>query len=124
MSKKAIIFGVTGQDGSYLSELLIQKKYRVYGIKRRASLNNNSRISHLLDHKNFNLIEGDVVDPIFVYSFIKDIQADEIYNLAAQSHVGESFNQPAYTIEVDLKGVLYILEAIRKDSKNSKFYQA
>lgn len=124
MAKKAIIFGINGQDGSYLAELLLSKKYKVYGVVRRCSVNNLSRISFLLDHKNLKLVEGDVTDPAFTYSIIKDIQADEIYNLAAQSHVGESFNQPAYTIEVDLKGVLYILDAIIKHSKSSKFYQA
>lgn len=124
MAKKAIIFGATGQDGSYLSELLLEKKYKVYAVKRRSSANNLGRISHLLDNKNFNLIEGDVIDPAFVYSIINDIQAAEIYNLAAQSHVGESFNQPSYTIDVDLKGVLYILDAIVNYSKSSRFYQA
>ena len=124
MAKKAIIFGINGQDGSYLAELLLSKKYKVYGITRRSSVNTHGRILSLLDHKNLKLIEGDVTDPAFVYSTINGIQADEIYNLAAQSHVGESFNQPAYTIEVDLKGVLYILDAIVKHSKSSKFYQA
>lgn len=124
MAKKAIIFGINGQDGSYLAELLLSKKYKVYGIVRRCSVNNLGRIQHLLDNKNLKLIEGDVTDPVFTYSNIKEIQADEIYNLAAQSHVGESFNQPAYTIEVDLKGVLYILDAIVKYSKSSRFYQA
>lgn len=124
MANKAIIFGINGQDGSYLAELLLSKKYKVYGIVRRCSVNNLGRIQHLLDNKNLKLIEGDVTDPVFTYSNIKEIQADEIYNLAAQSHVGESFNQPAYTIEVDLKGVLYILDAIVKYSKSSRFYQA
>ena len=124
MAKKAIIFGINGQDGSYLAELLLSKKYKVYGVVRRCSVNNLGRIQHLLDNKNLKLIEGDVTDPVFTYSNIKEIQADEIYNLAAQSHVGESFNQPAYTIEVDLKGVLYILDAIVKYSKSSRFYQA
>lgn len=123
-TKKAIIFGVTGQDGSYLSELLLAKKYKVYGVKRRSSVNTLGRISHLLDNKNLILVEGDVTDPVFVQSLIKEVRPHEIYNLAAQSHVGESFNQPAYTIEVDMKGVLYILDGIVKHSKSSKFYQA
>lgn len=124
MNKKAIIFGINGQDGSYLAELLLSKKYKVYGVTRRCSVNTLGRISSLLDNKNLKLIEGDVTDPAFIYTLIKDVAADEIYNLAAQSHVGESFNQPAYTMEVDLKGVLYILDAIVKHSKSSKFYQA
>ena len=124
MAKKAIIFGINGQDGSYLAELLLSKKYKVYGVTRRCSVNTLGRISSLLDNKNLKLTEGDVTDPAFIYTIIKDVAADEIYNLAAQSHVGESFNQPAYTLEVDLKGVLYILDAIVKYSKSSKFYQA
>lgn len=124
MAKKAIIFGINGQDGSYLAELLLSKKYKVYGVTRRCSVNTLGRISSLLDNKNLKLTEGDVTDPAFIYTLIKDVAADEIYNLAAQSHVGESFNQPAYTLEVDLKGVLYILDAIVKYSKSSKFYQA
>lgn len=124
MNKRAIIFGVNGQDGSYLAELLLSKKYKVYGVTRRCSSNTLGRLSSIIDNNNLTLVEGDVTDPSFVYSIIKDVAAKEIYNLAAQSHVGESFNQPSYTIEVDLKGVLHVLDAIVRCSKFSKFYQA
>ena len=94
---KAIIFGVTGQDGSYLSELLLEKGYTVVGVNRRSSVNNTERLTHLLDNKDFSLIEGDVTDFISVSSIINDCQPDEVYNLAAQSHVATSFNEPLHT---------------------------
>jgi len=121
---KAIIFGVTGQDGSYLSELLLEKGYKVLGVNRRASTNNTERLKHLIDNKDFSLIEGDVTDFINVSSIINDHQPDEVYNLAAQSHVATSFNEPLHTWRVDAEGPLNILESVRRHSFNCKFYQA
>tara|TARA_Y100001938_G_scaffold53953_1_gene75405 strand:+ start:4732 stop:5802 length:1071 start_codon:yes stop_codon:yes gene_type:complete len=121
---KAIIFGVTGQDGSYLSELLLGKGYKVAGVNRRASTNNTERLEHLLDNKDFSLIEGDVTDFINVSSIINDQQPDEVYNLAAQSHVATSFNEPVHTWRVDAEGPLNILESVRRYCFNAKFYQA
>ena len=121
---KAIIFGVTGQDGSYLSELLLQKGYKVLGVIRRASTNNTNRLSHLEKNKDFSLIEGDVTDFISVSSIINDFQPDEVYNLAAQSHVATSFNEPLHTWRVDAEGPLNILESVRRHSFKAKFYQA
>ena len=131
MKKKALIYGVTGQDGSYLSELLLKKKYEVHGVKRRSSSINTNRIDHLYQdphqkNKNFILHYGDISDSISVNNLISKIKPDEIYNLAAQSHVGVSFQIPEYTANVDGLGALRILEAIRSlDSvKKIKFYQA
>ena len=131
MKKKALIYGVTGQDGSYLSELLLKKKYEVHGVKRRSSSINTSRIDHLYQdphqkNKNFILHYGDISDSISVNNLIYKIKPDEIYNLAAQSHVGVSFQIPEYTANVDGLGALRILEAVKSlDSvKKIKFYQA
>ena len=132
MKKKALIFGVTGQDGSYLSSFLIKKKYIVHGVKRRSSSLNTSRIDHLYKDRhenkkiNFFLHYGDITDTLSVSSLIKKIQPDEIYNLAAQSHVAVSFEVPEYTANADALGSLRILEAIRfnKLEKKTKFYQA
>ena len=131
MKKKALIYGVTGQDGSYLSELLLKKKYEVHGVKRRSSSLNTSRIDHLYQDphqkdKNFILHYGDISDSISVNNLVSTIKPDEIYNLAAQSHVGVSFQIPEYTANVDGLGALRILEAIKSlDSvKKIKFYQA
>jgi len=131
MKKKALIYGVTGQDGSYLSELLLKKKYEVHGVKRRSSSLNTSRIDHLYEdphqkNKHFILHYGDISDSISVSNLISKIKPDEIYNLAAQSHVGVSFQIPEYTANVDGLGALRILEAIKSlDSvKKIKFYQA
>lgn len=121
---KAIIFGVTGQDGSYLSELLLEKEYKVVGVNRRSSTNNTERLSHLLSNPDFSLIEGDVTDFISVSSIINDQQPNEVYNLAAQSHVATSFNEPQHTWKVDAEGPLNILESVRRHSFNAKFYQA
>ena len=121
---KAIIFGVTGQDGSYLSELLLSKGYTVIGVNRRASTENTNRLVHLLDNTDFSLIEGDVTDFISVSSIINDNQPNEVYNLAAQSHVGTSFNEPLHTWRVDAEGPLNILESVRRYAFNAKFYQA
>ena len=129
--KTALIFGITGQDGSYLSELLIKKKYNVHGVIRRSSSFNTSRIDHLyqdphVNKRNFILHYGDVTDSISVSSLIKKVLPDEIYNLAAQSHVAVSFEVPEYTANCDALGSLRILEAIRfhKLNKKTKFYQA
>ncbi len=129
--KKALIFGVTGQDGAYLSEFLLNKGYEVHGIKRRSSLLNTMRIDHLYKDfhdvdKRFVLHYGDVTDSSNIIHLIQKIQPDEIYNLAAQSHVKVSFDLPLYTAMVDALGTLSILEAIRilGLEKKTKFYQA
>ena len=132
MKKKiALIFGVTGQDGSYLSEFLIKKGYLVHGVKRRSSSLNTSRIDHIYQDpfakkRNFFLHYGDVTDAISVSSLIKKIEPSEIYNLAAQSHVSVSFEVPEYTANADAIGALRILEAIKFHGfeKQTKFYQA
>jgi len=132
MKKKiALIFGVTGQDGSYLSSFLIKKGYLVHGVKRRSSSLNTSRIDHIYQdpferNRNFFLHYGDVTDAISVSSLIKKIKPNEIYNLAAQSHVSVSFEVPEYTANADAIGALRILEAIKFHGfqKITKFYQA
>jgi GDPmannose 4,6-dehydratase len=130
-TKKALIFGVTGQDGSYLAELLIKKGYIVHGVKRRSSSFNTGRIDHIyqdphVKKRNFILHYGDVTDSLSVSSIIKEIKPDEIYNLAAQSHVAVSFEVPEYTANADALGTLRILEAIKFHGfqKVTKFYQA
>jgi GDPmannose 4,6-dehydratase len=122
--KKAIIYGVTGQDGSYLSELLLSKEYTVYGITRRTSVDNTLRINHLSNKNNFNLLQGDVTDPSSIYRLLNEVQPDEVYNLAAQSHVGTSFEQPLLTWSVTGQGCLNILEVIRQMGNRPRFYQA
>ena len=122
--KKAIIYGVTGQDGSYLSELLLSKEYTVYGITRRTSVDNTLRINHLSNKNNFILLQGDVTDPSSIYRLLNEVQPDEVYNLAAQSHVGTSFNQPLLTWNVTGQGCLNILEVIRQMGNRPRFYQA
>ena len=129
--KKALIFGITGQDGSYLAEFLIRKGYTVHGVKRRSSSLNTSRIDHLYEEpyqakRKFVLHYGDVTDSLSVSTIIKNIKPDEIYNLAAQSHVAVSFEVPEYTANADAIGALRILEAIKfhKLEKSTKFYQA
>ena len=120
--KKALITGVTGQDGSYLAEFLLEKGYEVHGIIRRSSSYNQERLEDILteeevktlkNNTNFHLHYGDVTDSTNIVSLISNIQPDEIYNLAAQSHVRVSFDMPGYTLDVDGKGTLNILEAIR-----------
>ena len=130
-NKVALIFGITGQDGSYLAELLLKKNYFVHGVKRRSSSFNTGRIDHLYQDphekkRKFILHYGDVTDAISVSSIIKDIKPDEIYNLAAQSHVAVSFEVPEYTANADAIGALRILEAIKFHGleKKTKFYQA
>ena len=122
--KKALIFGVTGQDGSYLSEFLLKKNYVVHGVKRKSSSFNTNRINHIFHQNRFKLHYGDVTDPLSVSNLINRIKPDEIYNLAAQSHVQVSFELPHYTSEVNAIGVLNILESIRNSNNKIKFYQA
>lgn len=129
--KVALITGVTGQDGSYLAELLLEKGYEVHGIKRRSSLFNTDRIDHLYQdphesNRKFILHHGDLTDSTSLIRIIQQVQPDEIYNLAAQSHVGVSFEEPEYTANADGIGALRILEAIRilKLEKKTRFYQA
>ncbi len=131
MSKIALITGVTGQDGAYLSEFLLKKGYIVHGIKRRSSIFNTDRIDHLyqdphVDNKNFFLHYGDLTDSTNLIRIIQETQPDEIYNLAAMSHVAVSFDTPEYTANADGIGTLRILEAIRLLglTKKTKFYQA
>ena len=131
MKKKALIFGITGQDGSYLAELLLKKKYEVHGVKRRSSSLNTSRIDHLYQdphEKNRNLIlhYGDVTDSFSINYLVSKIKPQEIYNLAAQSHVAVSFEVPEYTANADAIGALRILESIRLNGleRKTKFYQA
>ena len=121
---KAIIFGITGQDGSYLAELLLEKGYEVVGITRRVSVPTLIRVTHILP--KIKIIEGDITDAFSVSNVIKEEAPDEIYNLAAQSHVGTSFKQPSLTWDVTAGGVLNILEAIRYSGRKDdiKFYQA
>ena len=111
MSKVALITGITGQDGSFLAEYLLEKGYQVHGIIRRASVSNTSRIEHILDQ--LNLHEGDLSDSSSLIRIISQSQPDEIYNLAAQSHVQISFDVPEYSGDIDALGTLRILEAVR-----------
>ena len=122
--KTAIIFGVTGQDGYYLTRLLIKKDYIVHGIKRRSSSVPTKRIDAFLNQKNFHVHYGDLTDAASIQNLISTIKPDEIYNLAAQSHVGVSFFTPLYTANVNAIGVLSILDTIRNSQKKIKFYQA
>src|SRR6201991_2476422 len=131
MAKTALITGVTGQDGAYLSELLLKKGYIVHGIKRRSSLFNTDRIDHLYQdpHESdvhFSLHYGDLTDSTNLIRIIQETQPDEIYNLAAMSHVKVSFDSPEYTADADGIGTLRLLEAIRilGLSKKTRFYQA
>jgi GDPmannose 4,6-dehydratase len=130
MKKKALITGITGQDGSYLAEFLLKKNYEVHGIKRRASLFNTQRIDHLYrepqENSNFILHHGDMTDSSSLIRIMQEVQPDEIYNLAAQSHVSVSFEEPEYTANSDALGTLRLLEAIRilNLNKKTKFYQA
>src|SRR6056300_699462 len=128
MKKKALIFGVTGQDGSYLAEFLIKKNYVVHGVKRKSSSLNTSRIDHIYNNnaKSFNLHYGDLADSLSIQKIINDIKPNEIYNLAAQSHVAVSFELPEYTSDINAIGTLRILECIKflGLEKKIKFYQA
>ncbi len=129
MSKIALITGVTGQDGSYLAELLLEKGYKVHGIVRRTSLFNRGRIEEqrsaaLKQGQVFDLHYGDMSDSSSLNRIVAQVRPDEIYNLAAMSHVGISFEQPEYTCDVDATGVLRLLEAIRSNKLDARFYQA
>jgi GDPmannose 4,6-dehydratase len=131
MTKRALITGVTGQDGSYLAEFLLEKGYEVHGIKRRASLFNTDRIDHIyqdphVDNKRFILHYGDLTDSSNLTRILQQVQPDEVYNLGAQSHVAVSFESPEYTADVDAMGTLRLLEAIRflGLDKKTRFYQA
>src|ERR1035438_8371364 len=129
--KKALITGITGQDGAYLAELLLEKGYEVHGIKRRASLFNTDRIDHLYQDphdkvRRMILHYGDMTDSTNLIRIIQSVQPDEIYNLAAQSHVAVSFETPEYTANSDAVGTLRVLEAMRilGMQKTTRFYQA
>lgn len=126
MSKAALITGITGQDGSYLAELLLAKGYEVHGVVRRSSSFNTARIDHIFD--SIQLHFGDVTDPLSIRSILSKSQPDEVYNLAAQSHVRVSFDQPVYTVDVAAMGTLHMLEAIRDyrqaSGKDVRIYQA
>src|SRR5581483_9896586 len=122
MMKKALITGITGQDGSYLAELLLEKGYNVYGMVRRSSVENFERVEHIRERLHF--IQGDLTDQSSLDEAIKGIMPDEVYNLAAQSFVPTSWNQPVLTADVTGLGVTRMLEAIRKHKPDAKFYQA
>ena len=127
--RKAFITGITGQDGSYLAELLLEKGYEVHGLIRRASTFNTSRIDHIFKDPHeagsrLHLHYGDVTDAAGMTNLVREIAPDEIYNLAAQSHVMVSFSMPTYTANVDAVGTVTLLEAIRSSGINTRFYQA
>ena len=131
MTKTALITGITGQDGSYLAEFLLEKGYEVHGIKRRASSFNTQRIDHIyedphVDNAHFKLHYGDLTDTSNLTRILSEVQPDEVYNLGAQSHVAVSFEAPEYTADVDGMGTLRLLEAIRflGLEKKTRFYQA
>ena len=120
----AFLSGITGQDGSYLAELLLEKGYEVHAIVRRASVFTTDRVEHLLKHKNLRTYHGDLTDSSNLHRLIAEISPTEIYNLAAQSHVGVSFEVPEYTAEVTGIGTVRLLDAIRDSKVNCRFYQA
>lgn len=124
--KKALITGITGQDGSFLAELLLSKGYTVYGMVRRNSMSNRSRIEHLLGNEHLFLMDGDMTDSSSIFRIVSEADPDEIYNLAAQSHVDMSFGVPEYSGEVDAMGVIRLLEAVRslKLENKAKIFQA
>lgn len=128
MVKKALITGITGQDGSYLADFLLEKGYEVYGIVRRTSTFNRQRIEHLRNNPNFKLIYGDLADSNLLNNTLREIMPDEVYNLASQSHVRVSFDLPEYTGDVNALGVTRLLEAIRQlqneKGNQIRFYQA
>jgi len=124
MTKRALITGILGQDGSYLADLLLDKGYEVYGMMRRISMNRFDNVQHLMGHPKFKLVSGDLSDQNSLNRLIKDIQPNEVFNLAAQSHVGVSFEQPIFTSDITGLGALRLLEAIRLFKSDAKFYQA
>jgi GDPmannose 4,6-dehydratase len=123
--KRAVITGVAGQDGSYLSEYLISLGYQVYGIYRRISTGQElANLQDIKDHQHLHLIEGDITDSALIFRVMQDVKPDEFYNLAAMSHVGQSFKEPIQTFRVNAEAVLIQLEAIKAWSRNTKYYQA
>ena len=120
--KKALITGITGQDGSYLAELLLDKGYEVFGMVRRSSTLNFQRIEHIQD--DITLVSGDLIDGASLFTVLSDVQPDEVYNLAAQSFVQTSFGQPVLTGEITALGVTRLLDAIRHVNPEIRFYQA
>lgn len=125
MNKKiAIITGASGQDASYLAEFLLNKEYKVLSINRRTSTNNTERLINCLGNSKFNIIEGDVTDSSSINNIINRYKPDEFYNLASQSHVATSYDQPICTLDINAKGSLFALEAIRYHSPHTKYYQA
>lgn len=124
MTKKAFITGVTGQDGSYLAEFLLDKGYEVHAILRRASVFTSHRIEHIFANPRLKTYHGDLTDSSNLRSLLTRINPDEVYNLGAQSHVGVSFEVPEYTADVDAVGTLRLLEAVRDQTNSARFYQA
>jgi len=131
VGKRAFVTGVTGQDGSYLAELLLRKGYEVHGLVRRTSAMSRSRIDHLRELQNpenpaagLSLHYGDITDALRLRDLLEEIEPDEVYNLAAQSHVRVSFDQPVFTVEVDAVGAMNVLEAVRRMRRPARFYQA
>ncbi|HKR01209.1 MAG TPA: GDP-mannose 4,6-dehydratase [Pyrinomonadaceae bacterium] len=129
MKKRALVTGITGQDGSYLAELLLDKDYEVYGLVRRSSSMSRSRIDHLTrarekHGKQINLLYGDMNDGISLNRIVREVLPDEVYNLAGQSHVRVSFEMPEHTADIDAVGTLRLLEAIREAKPDARFYQA
>lgn len=122
--KKAFITGITGQDGSYLAEILLERDYEVHGLIRRASVFTTQRIDHIFSHPNLHLYHGDLTDSANLNKLLSQIMPDEIYNLAAQSHVAVSFEVPEYTAQVDALGTLRILDAMYNHCPEARFYQA
>jgi len=122
--KKAFLTGLTGQDGSYLAELLLEKGYEVHAILRRSSVFTTKRVDHLLSHPNLKTYHGDLTDSSNLHTLLARIQPEEVYNLGAQSHVAVSFQVPEYTADVDAMGTLRLLEAIKELKLPAKFYQA
>ena len=122
--KKAFITGVTGQDGSYLAEFLLEKGYEVHSIIRRSSVFTSQRIDHIIDHENLKTYHGDLTDSSNLHTLLSRIQPDEVYNLGAQSHVAVSFEVPEYTAEVDAIGTIRLLDAIKDLGQQPRFYQA
>ena len=122
--KKAFITGVTGQDGSYLAEFLLEKGYEVHAILRRSSVFTSQRIDHIMGHERFKTYHGDLTDSSNLHTLLAKIQPDEVYNLGAQSHVAVSFEVPEYTAEVDAVGTIRLLDAIKDMGIKTKFYQA
>lgn len=123
-AKSALITGITGQDGSYLAEFLLDKGYQVHGVKRRTSLFNTARIDHLFDRDDFHLHHGDMTDTSSLLHIVEKTRPVEIYNLAAQSHVAVSFEEPEYTADADAVGALRLLEVVRTLDKSIRYYQA